>query len=86
MPLVVFLGIAVVSAVFWHRTVRSFALSTVLASLTTVVLFQVADYLEAGHMDSFAPIAMVTSSIPAVVLSVLVGLPIRARRRKGEIR
>lgn len=82
MGIVVFLGIAVISATLWHRFVTGYASATIGATLTTVVLFQVAAYVHAGQLDKFFIIALVTTSAMALIISALLGLPLRARRKR----
>ena len=59
----VLLSIAVVSAIAWHILLRSFLLATLLATTTSVVLFQIAAYLHVGYLDPFFLIAVATSSV-----------------------
>ncbi|WP_171088917.1 hypothetical protein [Usitatibacter rugosus] len=81
MAILVFLAIAIISATLWHRFVAGFGSAVLGATITTVVLFQAAAYVEAGHLDAFAGIAAVTTAVVAVVISIVIGLPFRARRK-----
>jgi NhaP-type Na+/H+ and K+/H+ antiporter len=82
MGMFVLLGISILSAAVWHRFVPKFALATFGATASSVVLFQVGAYIDLGHLDPFFLIAVVTSSIVAAIVAILIGLPIRARRNK----
>ena len=81
MGLFVLILLAVVSGVLWHYLVRNYALAVVGATVSTVVVFQVIAFLQLGYLDPFFLIAAVTSGGLALVVTLLVGLPVRARRR-----
>ena len=85
MALVIFFGIAIISATMWHRFVSRYVQASLGATVTTVVLFQVGAYLDLGYLDKFALIAVVTSSAIALGISLLIGLPIRARRKRQAV-
>ncbi len=77
----VLLFIATGSALAWHILLRSFLLATSLATITAVVLFQVAAYLHAGYLDPFFLIAVVTSSVICLFVAVGVGMLVRSGSR-----
>jgi hypothetical protein len=83
MGLIIFLSIAVVSALLWHRFLPSYAMASIGATATTVVAFQIAAYFNLGYLDTFFLIAVVTSSLYAAAISFIVGIPFRVRRKKG---
>jgi uncharacterized membrane protein YfcA len=85
MGLLILVAMALVSAVTWHRLVSRYWSATLFSTVTTLVTFQLGAFLHAGHLDSLFGIALVTSSFCALVVSALVGLPIRSRRRRGEL-
>jgi len=85
MGVLVLVAIGLVSAVCWHRLLPRYWPATLAATVTTVVVFQIAAYLHEGSVDALIMIAVLTSSALAFAISALVGLPIRARRRKGEL-
>ncbi len=85
MGLIIFFGIAIISATMWHHFVPRYWQASFGATVTTVVLFQIAAYLDLGYLDKFALIAVVTSSVMALGFSLLIGLPIRARRKRQEV-
>jgi hypothetical protein len=80
MGLVILVGIAIISATLWHRYVSRYFVAVFGATLTTVVLFQVAAYIEAGYVDPLIAIVVVVSGGIALVISALIGLPFRRRR------
>ena len=82
--LLVFFAIAIVSAVLWHRVVEIFSVAVVGATITAVVAFQIAAYWHAGHVDPFVVVAVVTTAAMSLVISILIGLPIRKRRRNAK--
>lgn len=77
----VLLFIAVVAALVWHILLRSFLFATLLASTTSVVLFQVAAYLYAGYLDPFFLIAVATSSVICLLVSIVSGMLVRGSSR-----
>ena len=75
---------AVASALGWHLLLRSFLLATVLATATAVVLFQVAAYLYAGYLDPFFLVAVITSSVICLLITVTVGMLVRSIKGKNN--
>ena len=82
MGIVILIGIGIVPAALWHHLVPRFAVATIAATTTTVVLFQIGAYMGLGYLDPFFLIAVVTSGALSLLISVLVGLPMQSRRRK----
>jgi hypothetical protein len=80
--IVILIGIGIVSAALWHHFVPRFAVATIAATTTTVVLFQIAAYIDLGYLDPFFLIAIGTSGALSLLISVLIGLPMRTRRGK----
>lgn len=79
--LAVFLIIAIGSALAWHWCVTTYVRSVIGATLTTVIVFQLAAYLQIGYLDPFFLIAVITTSVMAAVVALLIGLPFRSRRK-----
>ena len=77
----VLLSIAVVSAIAWHILLRSFLLATLLATTTSVVLFQIAAYLHVGYLDPFFLIAVATSLVICLFVAVAVGMLVRGSNK-----
>lgn len=77
--LLVLLSVSVVSAVAWHWRVARYPRAAVGGASTAAAAFQVLAALHAGYFDPFWPIALVISFFPALIVSLLVGLPWRAR-------
>ena len=77
----VLLSIAVGSAIAWHILLRSFLLATLLATSTSVVLFQIAAYLHVGYLDPFFLIAVATSSVICLFVAVAVGMLVRGSNK-----
>jgi uncharacterized membrane protein YccC len=82
MPLLIFIATALVSAVLWHQYVSHYFAASVAATATAVVVFQVLAYIELGYVDPFALIAVATSSVVALAIALVIGLPFRARRKR----
>ena len=49
--IVILIGIGIVSAALWHHFVPRFAVATIAATTTTVVLFQIGAYMDLGYLD-----------------------------------
>lgn len=80
--LIILLTIALGSALAWHWLVTAFVPAVLGATITTVIAFQVSAYIYLGYLDPFFLIAVATSSAMAAVVALLVGLPLRARRKQ----
>lgn len=83
MGLLIFLAIALTSAVLWHRFLPRYTTASLGATITTVLAFQAAAFLQLGYLDPYFLIAVITSSVAALVISLVVGLPLRARRKQA---
>ena len=81
MPLLVFLALSLASAVLWHRYVPRYSSASFGAAVTSTAVFQLLAFLDLGYLDPFVIIAVITSFTAAFVVALLVGLPIRARRK-----
>jgi hypothetical protein len=80
--LVIFFAIALASAVSWHTLLPHYRAASIGATVTTVVAFQVVNFVLLGYLDPFFLVAAVTTSAVALFVSFLVGLPFRNHRRQ----
>ena len=81
--LLVLVAISIGSAAAWHFKFREYAIAAGCAAATSVVVFQVVAYLQAGYLDPFFPIAVVTSSLLSFAIALIVGIPFWQRRRRA---
>jgi len=77
-----FILVAIVSAALWHRGTPRYLLACTGAAITSTILFQVAAYLQQGYLDAFFLIAALVSLVLSFAVSLLIGLPVRARRAR----
>ena len=82
--LLIYAAITILSAVLWHRYVTDFVGAVLGATVTTVVLFLFVDYLQSGHRTRNIEIAVLLTSVPALVVSLVVGLIYRAMRKARD--
>ncbi len=80
--LVVFGSIVIDCAAVWHGFVKRYLAALIGATITTVIVFQVVNFLHLGYLDPFAAIAMVVSGLIALAISAVIGLPFRLLRQK----
>lgn len=79
---IIFLLVAVASALAWHRWCARRWWAVLGATATTVVVFQALAWLHLGHWGPFALIAAAMTLVPAALVAVLVGLlPLRRASR-----
>lgn len=71
--LIVLSIIALASAFFWNKKEELAKKANIKATITTVILFQIAAYVHLGHLDPFFPIAMVITGVIAFITSAVVG-------------
>jgi hypothetical protein len=83
--LIIFVVLAVIAALLWHRFVATYTRALIGATATAVIGFQVAAYIHLGHLDPFFIIAAAASSAPAAAIAFLVGLPFRAHRKTNRV-
>ena len=86
MGLIIFFAIAVPAALLWHALLPRYMPASIGATVTTVVVFQVAAFINLGYLNPFFLVAAVTTSVVALLVSLLAGWPFEARRkrRRGE--
>ena len=77
----VFLLIATASALAWHMAVKVYGSALIGAAVTTVIAFQVVDYIVLGALAPYFYVTMVTSAIPALFIAAVIGLPFILFRR-----
>lgn len=71
---IIFLLIAIASALVWHRWCARRLWAVVGATGTTVLVFQGLALWQLGHLDPFALVAVVMTLVPAALVAALVGL------------
>lgn len=72
-----------ISAAFHYRIKKYFDAS-VLSALTCTVVYQALSYLEAGYLDPFFIIGLVTGTLLALAISLVVGIPFFIWRRNKK--
>lgn len=77
-------AICAVCSVAAHVLVRSFVAAELAAVVSTVVLFQLAAYLHVGYLDPFWEVAVVTSTLVAVVVSAFIGIAVRSVQERAS--
>ena len=73
--------IAVVCALAWHELVRKYSLAVISSVITTMLLSQVAVYIQLGYVDPYFGNAMLISGLAALVISAIIGLPFLMLRK-----
>lgn len=84
--LLILVAISIGSAAAWHSKLEAYLFATVCAAATSVALFQIIAYLHAGYLDPFFFIALVTSSLLSLAISLVVGIPFHQRRQRERAR
>jgi len=85
MGLIIFFVIALVTSTVFHFWLKRFWLAVILATLSSVVLFQVVVYIDLGYFDSLITIAILTTLLVALAISIFIGLLIKKYRKKAKI-
>jgi D-alanyl-lipoteichoic acid acyltransferase DltB (MBOAT superfamily) len=83
-PILTLIVISVISALIWHWYSHHFALATVGATTTSVVLYQSVAYLVDGAPGQLWLRALLITGVPALFVAVLVGWAIHRSRRTGS--
>ena len=82
--IIIFVIIALLSAIFFHYKLDSFWISSVLAAVVASLLFQAVGYFVLGYLDPFFMIAFTISLAVSLTISVIVGLPFAIDRKKRK--
>jgi len=79
--LLVFIGLAVVSAICFHAISRRYFVASFCSGCVVSFAFVIIGTYVAGHVDPFFPIALVVGGVFATGIAVLIGIPFAVRRR-----
>jgi hypothetical protein len=75
--LYIFIAISVSSSLIAHWKMKSFWSAVGASVALSVMVFQLASYLDLGHMDPLIIISVVTSSLLALAIASAIGLLFR---------
>jgi hypothetical protein len=82
--LVVYLFVALGTAVLWHWYAKRYWLAS-LAAATTITLFgEVASYIELGFRSTWSNVALVFGFLYGLIFSLLVGVPFAVKRKRWK--
>jgi hypothetical protein len=73
-PIVVFIFLTIFFAILFNKKMQSIFIATILAALTSSIVFQIIGFIITGYMDPFLPTAFVNSLPIALVISSIVGV------------
>ena len=82
LAIVLVVGIAIVSALVSHFLSRAYSEASVWSALVASFLFQLASYIEGGFVEPFFLVTIVTGTLFALVIALLVGIPFWVYRRR----
>ena len=71
-PLIIFIFIAIASSISWNMLEKKYSTILIKSTLTAVVLFQVVVYINLGHLDPYFIVAMITTGVVALIISVII--------------
>ena len=77
-----FCAISVVSAVLWHRYLHRYILASTAAAATSVVVYQTLVFIYEDFYSPYLLLGVMVTFPIAFVVSLLVGVPIRKRRKR----
>lgn len=83
--IILLLLITVIVSAVVHRWIRRFWSGCLVATVISVVGFQLLAYAHAGHLDPFILIAIPVSGLLSFLISILVGKVIENMRRRKSI-
>ena len=83
--ILIFALLILISSLTFHYKIRNYLVSSVLAALTTSVLFQIIGFIVLGYIDPFFLIAFVITLVISFMASMLVGIPFVLYRKKENI-
>jgi hypothetical protein len=80
--IIIFVAIAIISAVIWHIFVKRISIAIIGAAITASATFQAYNYILLGYLGPFFIIALVTTTAIAFIIALIVGVPFRIWRGK----
>ena len=85
MLIVLFFALSVGSAVLWHRYTDRYVLASFAAAVTSVALYQTVVFIHENFNSPYLLLGIVVTLPIAFVVSLLVGVPIRKRRKRVTV-
>jgi hypothetical protein len=82
--IIVFITMALLSAILFHYIMNGFWISSILSALVASLLFQVVGYFVLGYLDPFFIIAFVISLAVSFTISLIVGLPFAITKKNRK--
>lgn len=79
--IIILVFISIICSVVAHWYFDKFNFAIAFSTLASVLLFQLISYIQIGYLEPFFIIALITSSIFAIVISFLISIPFRYSRR-----
>jgi uncharacterized membrane protein AbrB (regulator of aidB expression) len=81
--LTLLIGLSVVCAVVANLRTRDWLLAAVVSALAASTLFQIGLTIKLGHLDKFAPIALVVGGMWAFLIALGIGAGFQLWRRRS---
>lgn len=81
--MVIFGAITLICSIFAHTYQKRFWFAVLIAACSSVVLFQVASFLNSGYLDPFIMIAIITTFCISSISAVVIGLVFKFKRSKA---
>jgi len=79
--LIVFLCVALVSAVVWHSFLSKVWIASIAAGVSSSVLFQLIAAIQLGYWDPFFLVGFFFGFFPALIIALIVGLIFHRKRK-----
>jgi hypothetical protein len=85
MPILVFIGLAIVCAVVIHKLMTGILGPSVVSALITSIGFHLVGYAIEGKFDSLVMISLITTFVLSFVISLAIGAMMRRAGKKPAV-
>lgn len=76
----IFVAISVLFSLIAHLTVKKYWVAICSSVILSVAVFQLAEYIHLGHLDSYFIVAGVTSGLLALAISSAIGILLKCTK------
>ncbi len=83
-PIASFIFISITISLLLHNRMTSYALACILSGILASVTYQILGVIFMGYLDPFFMIAFINTTIIAVIIAIIAGIPFLCMRRRNK--
>ena len=79
----IFCIVSIIVAYIAHKNIRQYILASLVAGISSSVIYQILGVFVLGYLDPFFIIAFVVGTVIAIIIACIVGIPFVCKHSKG---